>query len=152
MQDKLVFETLANIESDDGGQSLSLAYTGQDPQVELTLPSWSEDKCHPGLERLIGKRLRITVEVLSDEDVPLGTDARELNDPQLVLVLWEMEKSQRALARECAALRAELDLDTTEGKARLDATHEALNDLSRQLSDLRTIAAERGDIAPASRP
>ena len=62
----IAFErVLGEPDRDDGGRALIQQFDdAADDGLFVRLQSWSEKKEHPAMEALIGKRVRITVEVV----------------------------------------------------------------------------------------
>jgi hypothetical protein len=48
----------------EDSRQAAIAEIGEDDGFFVRLQSWSEDKTHPILERLAGKKVRITIEEL----------------------------------------------------------------------------------------
>jgi hypothetical protein len=70
----LIFESDTMEEWDDRGMSLEIEVLSpdDDPEVDngvwVLIRSWQQDKKHEVLQPLVGKRLRVTVEVLGDNE------------------------------------------------------------------------------------
>jgi len=59
--------TEADVEKDDGGQSLSIELTSDHSTLAVRIMSWDEYKSHQDFNRLIGRRIRVTIEDAADE-------------------------------------------------------------------------------------
>lgn len=55
-----------NIKLEDGGQSATIEFSSDDSDLFIRLMSWNEGKKHDDLRRLIGRRIRITIEDAAD--------------------------------------------------------------------------------------
>ncbi len=61
----LRFEGRLELHTEDGGRALIGEVEGaDDDRTFVRLQSWSDDKQHPELAALDGKRIRVTIEVL----------------------------------------------------------------------------------------
>jgi len=56
----------SNIQLEDGGQSATIEFSSDDSDLFIRLMSWNEGKKHDDLRRLIGRRIRITIEDAAD--------------------------------------------------------------------------------------
>lgn len=56
----------AAVERQDGGQAMIVQFDNADEAVVVRLQSWDPTKEHTDMSALIGKKVRITVEVIED--------------------------------------------------------------------------------------
>lgn len=145
MQTKHVFETLTGLNIDDGGQASELEFDGSDSGLAVILRSYSSTAEHPEFEALIGKRLRVTVEVLGDEESFQGLSPEQMTPTQAAWALWNIEKSVEVLFSEFRQLRRELDLNNEADLEKLKEAQETLSQVTRQRSALRLRLAGADD-------
>lgn len=64
--EKIVLESIAEFESEDGGQARIAEICEEKRSVYVRIISWSEDlpRKHPEVEKLNGKRVRVTIEMI----------------------------------------------------------------------------------------
>lgn len=137
MTDPIVFDTVTEIEKDDGGQALMLRVEGADDQLSISISSWSDKSEHPTLQSLIGKKLRITVDVLDEEPSYEGLAVEQMSQGQIALAIWHIEERREKLTRDLSRLRKDPTSVTPDEARSLDGGYKRLREMSEQMDTLR---------------
>jgi hypothetical protein len=103
----IVFDILDGVCREDGGQSLTitLVRSDEDPDptssMSIDISSWDPEKVHPGIEEMVGKNIRVTVEVLGDapRKKPSEMTGDEMTQQELLAELSRLQ-SLMALREE----------------------------------------------------
>lgn len=61
---KKVFEQVPSVDAMDNGRSLSLCLDDEDSDLFVRVHSWDETRKHEEFRRLIGKKIRVTIEIV----------------------------------------------------------------------------------------
>jgi len=62
---KYLFEgSIEKIKAEDSGLANMVDFEGSNQRLFVVLHSWDEERLHPEMKAMIGKKVRITVEVL----------------------------------------------------------------------------------------